>query len=280
MNRILVLPNPVKQPAMKLAIGLVETLQRHEFEIVLENNIAAQLNLPSFGVSDELLWDGIELVLVLGGDGSMLNAARRIYPRQIPILGINLGQLGFLTRIESHKIEAALKAIRTGQYQFEERTMLSAEINGSGYIALNDLVVTANSMARMIRLETWIDEEYFTTYPADGLITATSTGSTAYSLSAGGPILDPRLEAIVVTPICAHSLYARPIILNKEARIRIIVHSNNTDVSLTADGQTEIVLKPGEEICISRAQYITKLLRFNDQGLFEVLKSRLKEGRI
>jgi NAD+ kinase len=285
VDRILILPNPLKKAALELAGRLIPIFEAQGFEMVLEQAMAAQLGCTSFGKDADVVWEGLDLVLVLGGDGSLLNAARRIYPRQIPLLGVNLGQLGFLARIESYKIEAAIDALRSQKYQLENRSMLQASIinHQTGLlevVALNDLIVTANSMARMIRLDAWIDHEFFTTYPADGLIISTATGSTAYSLSAGGPILDPRLEAILMTPICAHSLYARPIVLNWDARIKIIPHADNAEVSLTADGQTGTVLPPGTEIYFERAPYVTKLVRFEGQGLFEALKSRLKEGQI
>jgi NAD+ kinase len=289
VERILVLPNPLKKAALELAGRLIPIFETQGFKLTLEREVAHQLGYPLLGRSEDELWEGLDLVLVLGGDGSLLNAARRIYPRQIPLLGVNLGQLGFLARIESHKIEAAMEALRLDQFQFEERSMLKASLMASAknhpsgsleIVALNDLIVTANSMARMIRLDAWVDNELFATYPADGLIIATATGSTAYSLSAGGPILDPRLDAILITPICAHSLYARPVVLNKDARIKIILHDNNVEVSLTADGQTGTILQPGTEIYFERAPYVTKLIRFEEQGVFEALKSRLKEGRI
>lgn len=285
MNRILILPNPLKKAALELAGRLIPILEARKFEIVLEKTVSQKLEHPLLGKDPDMLWEELDLVLVLGGDGSILNAARRIYPRQIPLLGVNLGQLGFLTRIENHKIETAIDALRSGKYQFEDRSMLQASVKSDRtgslkIVALNDLIVTANSMARMIRLEAWIDNEFFTTYPADGLIIATATGSTAYSLSAGGPILDPRLEAILMTPICAHSLYARPVVLNRDAQIKIMLHTNDAEVSLTADGQTGTILQPETEIFFERAPYVTKLIRFDDQGLFEALKSRLKEGRI
>lgn len=285
MKKILIFPNPTKIPAIKITEKLVPILHKLGFELVFEKIIAEKLNLPLLGEVESRLWDGIDLVLVLGGDGSMLHAARRIYPRQIPLLGVNLGQLGFLTRVESPKIEAAFSMVHRGEYQFEERSMLQAEVIRDGCVlseavALNDFVVATSSMARMIRLETWIDDEYFTTYPADGLIVATATGSTAYSLSAGGPVLDPRLNSFMITPICAHSLYARPIVLRGEARIKIILTANHTDVSLTADGQSRNDLQPEDQIYFQGAPYVTKLVKFKDQGFFDALKTRLKEGRI
>ncbi len=285
MDRILLLPNLTKDAAIELAGTMIPILEAHGFKIVLEKAAAQTLNHPTLGKEESEPWEEIDSVLVLGGDGSILNAARRIYPCQIPILGVNLGQLGFLTRLESNKIEKAIEDLRTGKYQLEKRSMLLATVkNGDDSIqeivALNDFTITANSKARMIRLDLWVDNELFVTYPADGLIVATATGSTAYSLSAGGPILDPRLDAILVTPICAHSLFARPVVFNRDARIKIILHPNNVEVSLTADGQTDTSLRPGTEICFEKAPYVTQLIRFEGQGLFEALKSRFKEGRI
>ncbi len=285
MDRILLLPNLTKDAAIELAGTMIPILEAHGFKIVLEKAAAQTLNHPTLGKEESEPWEGIDSVLVLGGDGSILNAARRIYPRQIPILGVNLGQLGFLTRLESNKIEKAVEDLRTGKYQLEKRSMLLATVKSGAdsiqeIVALNDFTITANSKARMIRLDLWVDNELFVTYPADGLIVATATGSTAYSLSAGGPILDPRLDAILVTPICAHSLFARPVVFNRDARIKIILHPNNVEVSLTADGQTDTSLRPGAEICFERAPYVTQLIRFEGQGLFEALKSKFKEGRI
>lgn len=285
MKRILILPNPLKPKAIEFSGKLIKLLTVRGFEPILEHEIAATLNLPDqecFHFDD---WHGIDLIMVLGGDGSMLNAARRVYPHQIPLLGINLGQLGFLTRIELNQVEPALDDLKNGNYRFEERAMLAAEVNRAGtsvgqLTGLNELVVAKGASARMIRLETWIDDKYFTTYPADGLIIATATGSTAYSLSAGGPILDPRLAALLITPICAHSLYSRPVVLHNKAQIKVILNANHTDINLTADGQTGINLQPGDQIHFQRAPFYTRLIYFENQGVFDVLKSHLGEGRI
>jgi len=285
LKKILVLPNPVKPEAIKLSGKLVSLLTEQDFEPVLEAEIAHQIGRPSFGRTEAELWDNLDLVMVLGGDGSMLNAARKVYPREIPLVGVNLGHLGFLTRVESNGLELALTNLKNGNYQLDQRAMLEAEVIRNQravakLVALNELVMTRNAFAKMVRLETWIDEEFFTTYPADGLIVATATGSTAYSLSAGGPILDPRLKAILVTPVCAHSLYARPLVLSENAQVKVSVNSSRTEVSLTADGQDGVELEPGDWVYFRRISTVTKLLRFSGQGLFEVLKSRLKEGRI
>ena len=285
MKNILVIPNPLKSQAVENAIQLIHLLIKHEFQPILEQEMAENLGFPALGRPESMLWQIVDLVMVLGGDGSMLSTARRIYPREIPLLGVNHGQVGFLTGIETHNIEDAIIALRCGNYLFEERVMLAAEVirqqgGVARVIALNDLVVAKSSFVRIIRLETWIDGEYFTTYPGDGLIVATATGSTAYSLSAGGPILDPRLEAILMTPVCAHSLYARPVVLSKDAKIKVVIDANHDELSLTADGQEGIALQVGDTVYFERARHCTKLLRLKDQGIFETLKARLKEGRI
>lgn len=285
MTKILILPNPMKPAAMELTEKLIELLPDYGFSPILEPEIADRLNLPEYGMAAAQIWKVAELAMVLGGDGSMLNAARKIYPRQIPLVGINLGHLGYLTRVENNRLTEALCELQHGEFQLEERNMIEAYIDRenqslTGLIGLNDLVVTKNTSARIIRLKTWIDDQYFTTYPADGLIVATATGSTAYSLSAGGPILDPRLSAFLVTPICAHSLYARPVVLSGVASFKVVLEANHPEMSLTADGQINFALQPGDVITFRLAPYTTKLVRFNRQGLFEVLRSRLKEGRI
>jgi NAD+ kinase len=285
MKRILILPNPLKPKALEFTVKLTELISRYGFIPVLERETAHALNLADRGTDLPENWNGIDLVIVLGGDGAILNVARRVYPYQVPLLGINMGQLGFLTKIEIHQVKAALDDLRAGKYQFEVRAMLEAEVFRNGqfierFVGLNDLVVAKNASARMIRIETWIDGKYFTTYPADGLIVATATGSTAYSLSAGGPILDPRLEAILITPICAHSLYARPVVLDGEVQVRVILDANHTDINLTVDGQIETTLQPGDHIDFRRAPHHTKLVNFETPGIFEVLKSHLGEGRI
>jgi NAD+ kinase len=285
LQKILIFPNPTKSRAIEFARKLVAILDENGFEPILEGETADKIGLPALGKEGDQLWKDLDLVMVLGGDGSMLNSARKVYPREIPLLGVNFGHLGFLTRVESNHLDSALANLKAGNFQFEERMMLEAEVfrGGQGIvkaIGLNELVLSRSAFAKTVRLEAWIDEEYFTTYPADGLIIATATGSTAYSLSAGGPILDPRLKAMLVTPICPHSLYARPMVLSEDAQIQVCVNASHTEVTLTADGQAGTELEPEDRIIFRKAPSITKLLRFKNQGLFEVLKSRLKEGRI
>jgi NAD+ kinase len=285
LQKVLILPNLAKPKALKLIAKLMAALKKRGFEVLLENNTNKSLDCPRVNLDQTGFWNKFDLLMVLGGDGSMLNAARLIYPHQIPLLGVNLGHLGFLTQIECHRLDAALDDLSAGNYKIEERSMIQAVVIRKTVCCerlygLNELVVARGASTRLIRLETWIDGEYYTTYPVDGLIVATATGSTAYSLSAGGPIVDPRLKGILITPICAHSLYARPLVLSEEANVKVILNAHHTDISLTADSHTIVSLAPGDEIYFSRAPNVTRLVKFNNQGLFEVLKSRWKEGKI
>jgi len=285
LQKILVLPNQANPKALELVDKLLAALMGRGFEPLLAANFVPSLAYPRIDIERDGFWNEFDLVMVLGGDGSMLNAAKLIYPHEIPLIGINLGHLGFLTQIECHRLDAGLDDLRRGNYQIESRAMIQAtvirkQVCSEQLCGLNELVVARGTSARLIRLETWIDGEYFTTYPADGLIVATATGSTAYSLSAGGPIVDPRLDGILITPICAHSLYTRPLVLSDAAKVRVVLKAYHTDITLTADSHTLVCLAPGDEIHFSRADHVTRLVKFNNQGLFGVLKSRWKEGRI
>ncbi len=225
----------------------------------------------------------VEAVLVLGGDGTMLSVNRLVAGMGIPVMGINLGSLGFLTEVSKENIYSAVEKMLSERCTVEERLMLKAKIGRDGkiiadYLVLNDAVITKGALARIIDLETSIDKTYVTTFKADGLIISTPTGSTAYSLSAGGPILYPTLECIVLTPICSHTLTNRPIVLPDEMSIEVRLKSISEDVFLTLDGQTGCSLKPDDVIEICKAEHKAKLLVHGDRGYFDVLRTKLKWG--
>jgi len=225
----------------------------------------------------------VEAVLVLGGDGTMLSVNRLVAGKGIPVLGINLGSLGFLAEVNKENIYSALEKMLSGGYAVEERLMLKAMIGRGGetiadYLVLNDVVINKGALARIIDLETFIDNIYVTTFKADGLIISTPTGSTAYSLSAGGPILYPTLESIVLTPICSHTLTNRPIVLPDQVSIEICLKSMSEDVFLTLDGQTGCSLKPDDVIRICKADHKARLLVHGERGYFDVLRTKLKWG--
>ena len=224
----------------------------------------------------------VDLLLVLGGDGTLLSMARLVGDLGVPILGVNLGGLGFLTALTVDELFPALEAYLDDALVIEERMMLAAAVSREGerlseYVALNDVVITKSAMSRIIRLEVAVDQQFATGYRADGLIISTPTGSTAYCLSAGGPIVFPTMDAMVLTPICSHTLTNRPIVLPAHQRIEVRLLTDQ-DVMLTADGQVGFALKQWDTVEVRRAAARIRLLRFPQKHFFSVLRTKLKWG--
>lgn len=219
------------------------------------------------------------LALTLGGDGTFLRGASRLLSQGVPILGVNLGSLGFLTQVSSEELPGVLERLLAGEYRVEERMMLAAKVEGreEELVALNDLVVAHPKIEDFITVELFVNGELVADYPGDGLIFSTPTGSTAYSLAVGGPIVDPRLELILVVPLSAHKLGLRPLILPPEAELRLVA---KTSAALLVDGDRAGELKPGEELLIKRAPYTTKLVLVEPQVSFlELLERKLNWAR-
>jgi NAD+ kinase len=224
-----------------------------------------------------------DLLLVLGGDGTLLAAAREAAPRGIPILPINLGGLGFLTSFTLVELYPALEDTLAGRAGIDERVLLFVERTHDGSIltqqrVLNEAVVHKGTLARMIELELYIDGGFVCRYRADGLIVATPTGSTAYSMSAGGPILHPAVESILITPICPHTLSDRPVVVPNSSRIELRMAENSDSVFLTLDGQTGVPLQAGDRVQITRAAERLKLIHPLNKTYFEILRNKLKWG--
>ncbi len=238
------------------------------------------------GQGDVSHWGNlVQCVIVIGGDGTFLRAARMMAPYDVPILGINMGTLGFLTEIELSEVDTALTRLLRGDFFIEERMMLEAKVmraqqHVAAYIGLNDVVINKGPMARLITLDIFVDQEFVTTYTADGVILASPTGSTAYSLSAGGPIVYPEIEVTLLTPICPHTLHARPLVIPAQKTTRVVVMNQQPDSMLTIDGQSSFELLSGDEIFVSKAPFITRLIRIKGQSFFSILREKLKaEGR-
>ena len=224
-----------------------------------------------------------DLLIVLGGDGTLLSAARMAVERKVPILAVNLGGLGFLTTVTLDDIYLILEEIFSNKHRVSERVMLEAKVVRGGavfrrQIALNDAVLNKAALARIMDLELRINGEYVTTYKADGLILSTPTGSTAYSLAAGGPIVYPIVEAFVVTPICPHTLTNRPLVIPDSAKIEIDFKAEDDAVFLTLDGQVGIELVRGDHIVVQKAEEKLFLVRPAKKTYFEILRSKLKWG--
>lgn len=230
--------------------------------------------------------DNIDLLVTLGGDGTLLRGARLVSEKHIPILGVNLGYLGFLTSVAPNEMEGALQGLRNGDYWLDVRFTLEASVidrngaAGASYHALNDAVLHKGGFARVIRLAVYVGEEQeeIGSYSADGIIIATPTGSTAYSLSAAGPIVVPTVDCIIATPICPHSLVLRPLVLPSDQEIRIEILSDATELMLTVDGQDGEPMSAGSALIVRKGRATVPLVRFGDQSFFSTMRRKLHWG--
>lgn len=282
MQIIGIYPNPKKAAVSTVLKMVIEYCAKYAIQVLMPQDEANELQYPEFACNRKLMSEKISLALTLGGDGTLLNVAKEVAPAGIPVCGINLGQLGFLTHIEVSKIQAGLQQLFAGDYRIEERLMLETVIIRNKETiqlppALNDVVVTKGGFSRLIRLNLYIDNQFTETYPADGLIVATSTGSTGYSLSAGGPIISPNLKVTVITPICPHSLNSRSLIISEEEEVKISFQATtHDDVALTVDGQKVYSLMADDCILVRRSALRAKLVRFLENGFYETLHSKLR----
>jgi NAD+ kinase len=224
-----------------------------------------------------------DLIVVLGGDGTLLSVARLVERPKVPILGVNLGGLGFMTEVAVDELESVLERTLAGDFAVERRMTLEVRVerkraNPKKFRVLNDAVIAKGARSRIIDLEAYVGKEYLCTYRADGLIISTPTGSTAYSLAAGGPILYPSLGAIVLSPICPHTLTNRPIVVSSKSTIRVVVRSGGNTVFLSPDGQQGVVLKDGDIVEARDYGVPVSLVKAPSRGYFEILRDKLKWG--
>jgi NAD+ kinase len=264
-----------------VAIELVQWLRGRGLTPLPEDHLARRIGFSEPMPADIL--DQAELVVVLGGDGTLISVARMIGEKSLPIFGVNLGSLGFLTEITLDELYPALESCLKGDYSISERMMLSVIVERDGDLisenrVLNDVVINKGALARIIDLETTVDEDYLTTFKGDGVIVSTPTGSTGYSLSANGPILHPELDCFVISPICPHTLTNRPLVVGGDANIRVELKCINEDVCLTLDGQVGMKLECGDLIRISRSKLKARLIISNSRDYFEILRTKLKWG--
>jgi len=270
-----------KDNALKVASSLVRWLKENDYEVFTASPVN-NLELPVESINLEEMAKNIELAITLGGDGTLLNVARKLAPYDIPILGINLGHLGFLTEIEVSDLYGDLELLKKRKFNIDKRMMIEARVIRKekfvkSLLALNDIVVTKGSFARLISLKTSVNDAYVDTYNADGLIIATPTGSTAYSLSAGGPLVDPNVEVLLLTPICPHTLQNRSIIIAPHDSITVKVVTEQQEAMLTADGQLGYRLQPYDEVVVKKSQYYTKLVRIKSRSFYDILRKKLRK---
>lgn len=278
--RLGIVINRDKARAAESVMELCKALDQRGIEVYINRDAATliQGSCPARSVEMDVLGRDCDFILSFGGDGTLLAAARAVGSFGKPILGVNIGKLGFLTAVETSDLLHAVERLIAGDYRTESRLVLHAQLEGHAPIfALNDLVVIRSDAARMIRIRVDIDGTFLNRYTADGLIVATPTGSTAYSLSANGPILTPSLDALVINPICPHTLTMRPIVVGGTQEIRLHLEDDYT-AFLTSDGQEEQRLTGGEIITIRKAAHTIQLVRFPEKDFFDILRGKLHWG--
>ncbi|WML35302.1 NAD(+)/NADH kinase [Clostridium sp. OS1-26] len=221
----------------------------------------------------------LNAIIVLGGDGTILSTTRRIYKHSVPILGINIGHLGFLAQVENSNIKTSIRNLIDGRYDVEERTMLQCAYSYNGetkvYHGLNDIVMYKGVWSRIQKYEVFINDKFYNTFNADGVVVCTSTGSTAYNLSAGGPIIHPELDVLALTPMYSQSLTSRTVVLDGKSKISIRVKKNNENIFLSVDGQEWIETDSTVAVDISKSNYKCKLVRFGDNDYFNTLRKKI-----
>ncbi|MGI6066698.1 MAG: NAD(+)/NADH kinase [Bacillota bacterium] len=283
MNVVCLVTNQKKENAAVVADQLESWFLDHAVKVV-RCNPRVKLSKEDFIFSrDGNTTEKVDMILVLGGDGTLLNTARAAAPYQIPLLGINMGHLGFLTEVELNDMFSSLEKLVAGEFWMEERMMLQCSLVREGssiveFLALNDVVLTKGPFSRMILYDIFVDHQFVDNYPADGLIISSPTGSTAYSLSAGGPIVSPDMELMIVTPICPHTLYSRPIVICPNKEVRVVLKSELAEVMLTIDGQHGYRLQREDEIFVQESPLKTRLIRLKSKSFYDILREKLRES--
>jgi NAD+ kinase len=283
VKRIGLVAREDRPDAPEVARELARWLTRRGCQVVVDPETAALGVTGAVTVARDALARRVELVVALGGDGTLLSVARVVGGLGVPILGVNLGHLGFLAATTLEALYPTLEAVLAGEFAAEDRMMLAAALIRQGavlgeYLALNDVVLAKGALGRLIDLLVSADGEMMTAYRADGLIVATPTGSTAYNLSASGPILFPTMEAIVLTPICSHALTNRPIVLPSTVALEVALPAESPDVVLWLDGQPGCTVEAKDVVRVCRADARIRLIRDPHKSYFQVLRAKLKWG--
>lgn len=281
MTKIGIIAKAGRPEPIEIVREFLAWLRGKDVKVFVEKNIANSLNINGFNRSE--IPNLVDVVIVFGGDGTMLSVARLVCSKEVPIIGVNVGGLGFITEVQKSEMYEVMEQIFAGKWEIENRLMLNAQVHRQGgkvaeYTLLNDVVINKGALARIIDLETSINGAYVTNFMADGLIVSTPTGSTAYCLSAGGPILYPSLESIVLIPICPHTLTNRPIVLPDNVLIEITLKSHAEGVYLTLDGQEGFPLNQGDAVVIEKSLYKTRLVIPHERDFFQILRTKLKWG--
>ena len=281
MSKIGIIANEEKDNGLKFTRILADNIIKNGGHALVRWDIARRMGIGDENPTEEEIYEASDILVCLGGDGTFLKVARSAYKYGLPILGINLGSMGFLTEVEKRDIESAVKHLIEGRYDVETRIMLEADIMREGSsigrdIALNDIVISRGALSRILHVKTYINNTFVDSFPGDGLIVSSPTGSTAYSLSAGGPIVEPDLDLIIVTPICPHILYSRSFITTGDRAVKAVVDENYSHSAMvTVDGQKGYEVRGGDIIEIKKSVHTVKLARINSRDFFNVLRTKI-----
>lgn len=282
LNRIGIVVKPNKEEAVSVARELIGWLAQRDIRVYLDSIVASSVN-PSLSCPREEIGRWVDLLIVLGGDGTLLSAVRHLEGERVPILGVNLGGLGFLTEITLEELYPVLEKALEGNMETERRMKLHVTVIRRGnkvgeYTILNDVVISKSILARIIHLRNSINGAYVTTYRGDGVIICTPTGSTAYSLAAGGPIVYPSMDSVLITPICPHTLTNRPLVIPDRATVEFTLETEESDVRLTLDGQVGCDILPFDQVVITKAKNHVFFIKSPFKDYFQILRTKLKWG--
>lgn len=282
MRVVGIILNTKKNEALQVCNWLLERLAKHNIRVVMPAEYAMGMKRPDLAVNDEQFRLIVDVAISLGGDGTLLCLAHLLAGTEKPILGINLGRLGFLADVELDVLPEGIEQFLAGQYKIEQRAMLEAVVFRQGeeisrFIALNDVVIKG-AIARLIRLRTYVDDQFVAMYPADGIIVSTATGSTGYSLSAGGPLIHPTLPVTLIMPVCPHTLNARALVIADHQQVKVAIQAGHSEILLTTDGQRGGSLLPDDVILVQKAVCTTPLIKVSGRGYFEALRTKMGSG--
>jgi len=282
IKKIGIISKPRKSDAGPILTDLVRWLKDRGIEPLMDQETAGLIDFESSHKRPDIALLS-DFIIVLGGDGTLISVARLIGGRETPILGVNLGSLGFLTEVTLEEMYPLLEKILAGKMSLDERWTLDVSVQRGNeelakFTVLNDVVINKGALARMILMETVIDGRYLNTYRADGLIISTPTGSTAYSLSAGGPIINPKVGAIIISPICPHTITNRPIVVRQDVMVEVTLRSENEDVNVTLDGQEGYPLQHLDKVVVKKSANVVQLITSPDKDYYEVLRQKLRWG--
>ena len=284
MNVIGLIVNTDKKAALEISGDLASKIEGRGVRVCTEASVAPLIGRPELAADDEVLASS-DMLIVLGGDGTVLRASKIAAPKGTPMLGVHFGQYGFITQIHPPELDDALDRVLAGDFQVEDRLMLRADlIRGEETVqdlnALNDVVVSKGPLARMLNLHTSVAGQFVATYAADGIIVSSPTGSTAYSLSAGGPVVNPNVRVLIITPICPHTLNARSLVIPEDEQVQILAECepHERDVMMTVDGQVGVPVRCGDKITVRKAGFPARLVVLDPWHFYDKIQSRLKWG--